>query len=124
MNIPSKIKIIGSYSFSRSKIASILIPSHVKQICEGAFSYCKQLSRVEFEPNSELRTIEKDAFSYSALASILIPSRVTQIGAIPFISCLQFQIVEIEENSVYELNSMNTFSDCKIVMLRVGKKLH
>lgn len=51
--------------------------SHVRklQMCDGAFANCCKLSRVEFETNSKLQTIEKKAFSFSNLASILIPSR-------------------------------------------------
>ena len=73
----SELRTIETYAFSFSKLASIVIPSHVTEICEQAFCGCEQLSRVEFEPNSELRTIEQNAFACSRLARIVIPSLVT-----------------------------------------------
>ena len=78
-DIPETIKIIGPYSFNRSKLTSITIPSHVTKICEYAFDGCTQLTRVEFEPNSELQTIDKFAFAGTKLAIITIPAHVTQI---------------------------------------------
>ncbi|KAK8870878.1 hypothetical protein M9Y10_008776 [Tritrichomonas musculus] len=78
-NIPPTIKIIGPYAFSGSKIESIVIPSHITKICKRAFSECNQLFQIEFEPNSELRTIEKEAFYNSALAGIRIPSNTVEL---------------------------------------------
>ena len=79
VKIPNTIKIIGMHAFSSSQLESIMIPSHVTKICEHAFSCCKKLARVEFEPNSELRTIEKLAFYFSSLPSIKIPASVVEL---------------------------------------------
>ena len=109
-NIQSTIKIIGTYSFSFSKLVGIVIPSHVTQICESAFFYCNQLSRVEFEPNSELQTIGEYAFSYSKLEIIIIPSHVTQICESAFSSCEQLSRVEFEPNSELQIIENRAFS--------------
>lgn len=121
-NIPATIKIIGAFSFSNSKFSRIQIPSHVTQICEGAFSCFHKLSRFEFEPNSELRTIGEGTFFYSALASIQIPSHVTQICERAFCKCDKLQIVEIDENSLEESIGVDTFRSSEIIMLPVHEK--
>ena len=119
VNIPSTIKIIGPHAFSCSALASILIPSHITKICEDSFSICKQLTRVEFEPNSELRTIEKDAFSYSNLVSIVIPSHVTKIGKRAFYSCTQLTRVEFEPNSELRTIEEYAFSESSIESIKI-----
>ena len=67
------IKIIGSYAFSGTKLASIEIPSHVTQICKRAFLFCEQLQIVEIEGNSVDESIYKDPFDASKI--IMLPSR-------------------------------------------------
>ncbi|KAK8840224.1 hypothetical protein M9Y10_031169 [Tritrichomonas musculus] len=118
-NIPSTIKIIGSYAFSESKLESIIIPSHVTQICDHAFYKCRKLSRVEFETNSELRTIEIHAFSYSKLESIIIPSHVTQICDHAFYECIQLSLVEFEPNSELQTIGEYAFFKSKVTSIKI-----
>lgn len=75
--IPSFIKIIASFAFSESLIESILIPSQIERICEGAFYHCEQLKTVEFTLTSELRVIEKYSFTKTSNKEIVIPSTLT-----------------------------------------------
>ena len=110
-NIPSTIKYIGERAFEYSELTSILIPAHVTQIRENAFASCRQLSRVEFEPNSELQTIEKKAFAASDITEILIPAHVTQIRENAFSDCEQLSRVEFEPNSELQTIEDYTFSD-------------
>ena len=70
----------------------------VTSISVGAFYY-SYIRSVSFEPNSELRAIEKDAFSYSNLARIQIPSHVRQIYEHAFLCCKQLVRIEFEPNS-------------------------
>lgn len=98
MNIPDTIRIIGPFALAQSKIQRILIPANVTKICENAFYYCKQLTRVVFEPNSKLQTIDKHAFTFSNITSISIPGSVTNISSFTFSLCSKLQMIEIEEN--------------------------
>ena len=118
-NIPSTIKIIGSYAFSYSKLASILIPSHVTQICKSAFLKCKQLIRIDFQTNSELRTIGEEAFSESNLTSILIPSHVTKICELAFSYCKQLSRVEFEPNSKLRTIGKEAFSESNLTSILI-----
>ncbi|KAK8837895.1 hypothetical protein M9Y10_035836 [Tritrichomonas musculus] len=110
----SELLTIGENAFSRSNLASIVIQSHVTQICECAFEYCEQLSLIEFEPNSELQTIEDYAFSDSKLSSIVISSHVTQICRSVFSDCEQLSRVEFEPNSKLIAIGENAFSRSKL----------
>ncbi|WP_416872579.1 leucine-rich repeat domain-containing protein, partial [Helicobacter ganmani] len=117
--IPGTIKIIGPYAFACAKLASIEIPSHVTQICEGAFFDCRQLARVEFAPNSEFRTIGKNAFSYTKLASIEIPSHVTQIGEGAFCYCKQLARVEFAPNSELRTIGGGAFASSALASIKI-----
>lgn len=52
IEIPQSIKQLSSYSFSRSKITSIIIPSGITHIFSGAFEGCPHLETIEFCENS------------------------------------------------------------------------
>lgn len=83
----SELKIIPSYSFSRTSIRSISIPQSVKEIEKIAFSECGQLKNVEFSINSELKSIRSFAFEYSSIDKITIPRQVSFIGESVFEGC-------------------------------------
>ena len=61
--LPNKpdFTLIGPYAFSDSSLRSIIIPSNIETIGEGAFSLCKSLREVTLNPG--LKIIEKLAFS-------------------------------------------------------------
>ena len=48
--------------FSRRDIESVIIPSHVKYICEYAFAHSMHLKTIEFSEDSSLQIIDKDVF--------------------------------------------------------------
>ena len=75
----SAVSTTHGYAFSYSKIKEISIPRSVTKICEGAFSDCSNLRKVEIPTNSNLQTIEEDAFSYSNIEEISIPRSVTKM---------------------------------------------
>ncbi|KAK8895162.1 hypothetical protein M9Y10_023604 [Tritrichomonas musculus] len=102
--IPKTIKIIGMRAFLRSNIGSTLIPAHVKKIREGAFSGCRQHSRVEFEPNSELQTIEKEAFKGTCLANIRIPASSVELNDGWCIGAFKLNQVEVENGNARYLS--------------------
>ena len=101
--IPRNIKIIGSYSFSESKMEGISIPPSATKICEHAFSNCYNLRKVEIPTNSNLQTIEEFAFSESNIEGISFPSRVTKICKNGFSDCNKLQIIELSEESQIQL---------------------
>ncbi|KAK8842998.1 hypothetical protein M9Y10_025185 [Tritrichomonas musculus] len=78
-SIPSNIKIISSYAFSRSNIETIFIPSKVTKICENAFYDCRNLTKVEIPTNSNLQTIGSNAFSGSKIEEIYFPASLREL---------------------------------------------
>ena len=138
IEIPSFIKIIGSYSFNKcdklksitfesnsnlevieedafsySSIESISIPPRVKSIKKNAF-YSSQLKYVYFQPNSELEMIGKNAFSRTEIESISIPSNVTLIANHAFEYCEELTKVIISENSKLQIIGKKAFQGTAI----------
>ena len=74
------LRTIGAGAFSGTRLHSVMIPSSVATIGEGAFRYCRRLTLVTFGGDN-LKAIGEWAFSETALASFSIPSSVTTIGA-------------------------------------------
>lgn len=74
-------KNIEEKAFCYTNIYRIAIPASVTKICKHAFSFCEQLVRVEFQPNSQIREIDIEAFyGYNSnLRSISIPASVSKI---------------------------------------------
>lgn len=104
--IPSFITNINSNAFNDCLIQSIIIPSNVKFIGNGAFSCCDFLKKIEFDPDSELQVIGKEAFNCCPIGSFIIPRNVTSIEEGIFADCRYFQIIEIEDNSKLSLDEL------------------
>ena len=78
--IPSNIVIIGRYSFAYSNIQFIIIPSQIIEIQSDAFSYCQQLTNIEFSQRSTLKEIGQRAFKGSRLSRIVFPKSLQVIN--------------------------------------------
>ncbi len=63
IHLPVGITEIGQFSFARSGLDTINIPSTVENICYGAFYHCEQLSHIVL-PESVMN-VEPKAFSYT-----------------------------------------------------------
>ncbi len=59
--LPDGIEEIGLFAFSRSSVASIVIPEGTKEICYGAFYHCDKLERAILPETIE--NVEPKAFS-------------------------------------------------------------
>jgi hypothetical protein len=71
--------------FGSSRLASVAIPTSVREIKHFAFVSCASLSEVRFATDGQLQTI--DGFSATNLASIEIPDTVIEIGCHAFEGC-------------------------------------
>ena len=70
---------IVPYSFSSTSIEEIFIPSSVIKICEGAFSYCEYLTKVEIQLNSNLQTNGKHAFYNTEIEELYFPPSLKEL---------------------------------------------
>ena len=90
----------------------------VTEISEGSFQNLF-IQSVQFEANSEVRTIGKNAFAYSMITNITIPQHVTEICENAFFNCQLLKQVNFQENS--ELNKIGekSFSHCAIENINI-----
>ena len=76
----SKLKTIGDYAFSCSKIKEIFIPPKVSRICHSAFYYCDDLIKVKIPTDSNLQIIESYAFNNTKIEEIYFPASLHELG--------------------------------------------
>ena len=102
--IPSKIEnlpvaVIDVAAFSKTNIASVVIPDSVVTISERSFSNCEQLKTVTF--GSCVKYIEADAFSKCiALENALLPSSLETLGSKSFSDCKSIKKVFIPKSVI------------------------
>jgi hypothetical protein len=87
-----------------------VIPSTVQILGSYCFLFCKSLSSISFESNSQLTRIESNAFSSSSLQSIVIPSTVQILGSYCFSFCKSFSSISFESNSQLARIELSGFS--------------
>ena len=57
MRLPDGLRALEEGSFRNSEVEKVIIPSSVKELGDSAFSCCKKLREVVFEPHSQLERI-------------------------------------------------------------------
>ncbi len=90
-----------------NKNISYTIPATVTTISSNAFAYCKKLSTITTEENSQLKTIGDTVFigCYN-LTTINIPATVTSIGSGSFSGCINLTNIDVDPaNSNYKCSS-------------------
>jgi len=107
-----------------SGITDVVIPNSVTSMGSSAFYGCSDLKGIVI--GSGIKTIESSTFyGCSKLTSIIIPSTVTSIGANAFTNCRSLVNVIIEDglNDLEFYNSGNSFTDCPIQTLHLGRNM-
>jgi hypothetical protein len=95
-------------------LTDLVIPSSVKSLGKGCFSWCKSLSSVTFESLSKLVRIEEFAFFQSGLVCIVIPSSVASFGHECFSNCQRLRSVTFERGSRLRQVGQNVFAGSAI----------
>lgn len=97
--LPRHLNEIGDEAFSESGIVSISIPDNVEKIGEKAFFNCRQVENIILP--SALKSIKSDTFAgcYS-LTQIRIPLNVDSIGNSAFVRCRKLKKVQIPDSVV------------------------
>jgi hypothetical protein len=92
---------------------SILIPSSIEELRPFCCAFKSQLRIVEFEPNSNLRSIGQFAFSgCQSLESIWIPSSVEVLQEGCFQSCSNLETVTFGANSRLRVIEQGALGHC------------
>lgn len=84
--IPDGITKISMYSFKRSNISSVTLPSSVERIQYAAFAFCDNLKNVYL--NDGLISVDEYAFAFcGSLEEIIFPEGFEYIGGSAFTFC-------------------------------------
>lgn len=129
--LPISLVEISEKAFEDGKIENIVIPASVKSIGNRAFSYCRNLETVSFDPDSKVEIIEggwqgfsstpTGVFAYcNKLKEINIPASVKIIKGGAFYGCELLTKVTFNENSNLEelegdydyYGNRGAFADC------------
>ncbi|KAK8838471.1 beta-1,3-glucan linked protein [Tritrichomonas musculus] len=90
--------------FARRDIKEAKIPSFIKRIESFSFDECKQLQRVTFAEDSELKSIGQAAFAGSSIEQIFIPDNITRICKYTFSNCYNLRSIVFSDKS--QLNTI------------------
>ena len=91
-----------TFSLNGQTVTELVIPNTVTSIPSYAFYYCKNITSVTFEENSQCTRIGSYAFhGCSNITNVIIPDSVTSIGHFPFRDC----------NSLANINYLGTIDD-------------
>lgn len=118
-SIPSFIKRIDSCAFTYSKIEYITISPHLTEICDNAFSLCRNLRGIKIPDNSELHKIGKSAFCWTSIESFTISHHITEICEKTFYFCKNLREVKFPKNSNLKIIGRDAFSWSSIESIKI-----
>lgn len=98
-------------------ITTVTIPKSVKVIKDAAFWRSYYVKSINFEPGSNLQTIEKNAFGYCyALASFTFPPKCTTIKSEAFSFCTSLLEITIPASiTTFELGAFTNAPNIKTI---------
>lgn len=79
----SGLETIGAYAFSATGLKSVTIPSNVRSIGIGAFSWCEDLASVDLS-QYEGTSLSAEAFNYSQVTSVKWGANLTSLSKAAF----------------------------------------
>lgn len=107
--IGDNVERIPKTIFAGIPITSIKLNKSLKVIEEGAFMNCTNLSKITFDSECNLTSVNDYAFSYcKALNNVTLPNSVTSIGDYAFQYCEKFTEFPFTSNS--EITSFGTYA--------------
>ena len=99
----SQLKAIGDRAFEDTSIGNILIPQSVETIGKRAFANCRELVRVVFEENANIKTVEEAAFDFCenlAEVEFGVNSKLETIGKYVFNYCVSLHTLIIPKTLI------------------------
>lgn len=100
----------GDYAFYKSKVKEVVLPSSIRDIGEGSFKNCKNITSIKLP--SKLIGIGNNAFeNCKKLKEIKIPSKVETVGAYAFKGCSSLKSLTFPKS--VETIVFGAFDNCK-----------
>ena len=94
--IPNSVDTIGRSAFQDCSLEEMTLPTGLKYVSAGLFSYCQSLRKIDI-PNG-VTSIHTGAFEWcTALRNVTIPDGVIAIGACAFEGCTALRNVTIPD---------------------------
>ena len=107
--MPDSVEEIGADAFNDTAIKTIVIPKKVKKILDHTFTFCSELTKVNF---NNVEEIGEDAFSHSdKINNIYLGEKVKKVEENAIYGCLGLKRIYVGEN-VQNLGDY-VFSYCK-----------
>ena len=101
MHLNEGLEKLGSDTFSGSAIENIKVPSTLKRIEVGTFSWCCCLKSVEIL--NGVKYIENECFEGSGIEEITLPSTLSEIGKNAFKDLEHLVVVWVEKGCPIEI---------------------
>lgn len=120
INIPSKIKIISKFSFSKSGIEKIKLNSGINIIEESAFNECKNLENIKL-PNTITKIESKAFMNCKNLKNVTLSRKLESIGEDAFYGCENLKKIVIPRN--VKKISRSAFCNSGIVNIKLKNKV-
>lgn len=99
VNIPKGVSIIPNGTFSKTGIASFVVPTWVKEIQASAFGYCPNLESVVLPDTLEV-LMDLVFANCSNLSQINLPDGLTEIQSRTFSRCASLKEIDLPKNLV------------------------
>lgn len=112
--------------FASRNIEEAIIPSYIKRINSYVFDGCYELKSIEFEKESELKSIGRSALRYLFIKKVSIPNKVELIDENAFEKCMALSIVDFSFPSnliSIEKGAFSYTSIAKVVLPHKIKKI-
>ena len=113
----SALKRIGRDAFLGCRLAEIMFPDSVEEICDTCFCEMGTLSRITFGESSSLKRIGLGAFRGCRVTEVRIPDSVEEICDKCFYGCSALSNVEFGQSSSLKRIGSRAFARC----YRLGK---
>ncbi|EAY00236.1 surface antigen BspA-like [Trichomonas vaginalis G3] len=116
--LPEGLKNIESYSFSETKIRSLIIPNSVVEMKDHAFTKAESLTSINFKDGSKLLSLDSCVFSYTKLVEFEVPESVQSISGIFLYKVFSLTIIRVHPKNKYYISD-----DCAVYTKNYSKIL-
>lgn len=102
--------------------AEIVIPAEVDRIADNAFLNQDKLTKITFDPESEVTEIGSKAFSGTSIASVAFPDTLKTIGDGAFLNAAKLSVVDFSQAAQLQQIGAQAFSGTAVVQILLPAK--